>query len=98
MAFRAVRFTRRFMLTLVPKNQAIRSLAMEVDPQGLRSLGVITKPDRVERGTEDNLIEVFCNLRCKLKLGYYMVRTPTQLELNSLKSKTAEVAFSKVSR
>lgn len=34
-------------------NQEVFQLARNADKQGIRTVGIITKPDRVEKGNED---------------------------------------------
>lgn len=51
------------MLALVPANvyvatQEIREFARNVDPNGDRTLCVLTKPDLVDEGTEPRVIEL----------------------------------------
>ena len=52
---------RSVMLTVVPANvdiatQEILEKAEELDPDGIRTLGVLTKPDLVDKGAEKNVI------------------------------------------
>jgi hypothetical protein len=52
-----MRNPRSVMLTVIPSNvdiatQEILERAEEVDPDGIRTLGVLTKPDLVDRGAE----------------------------------------------
>jgi hypothetical protein len=51
---------RSVMLTVVPANvdvatQEILEMAHDVDPEGQRTLGVLTKPDLVDEGSEQRL-------------------------------------------
>ena len=62
--------------------QAIRTLARNADPRGTRTIGVLTKPDKVDEGPpQDALISILRGERYQLRLGYYAVRTPMQAEL-----------------
>ncbi|KAJ1541064.1 hypothetical protein HK405_010919, partial [Cladochytrium tenue] len=63
------------------ENQAILHLAREVDPDGARTIGVLTKPDTIESGTHDRWLSVMVGERYALKLGYWMVKNPSNLEL-----------------
>ncbi|KAG2424261.1 hypothetical protein HXX76_014642 [Chlamydomonas incerta] len=72
------------------ENQAIRLWAREVDPDGHRSIGIITKPDRVpESETGENqklikLVEASAGSGAAdghLRLGYYVVKNPGQEQL-----------------
>ena len=40
------------------ENTVVREMARAVDPQGSRTLGVLTKPDRLEVGTEQKKLDV----------------------------------------
>uniref|UniRef100_G1TLY6 Interferon-induced GTP-binding protein Mx2 n=1 Tax=Oryctolagus cuniculus TaxID=9986 RepID=G1TLY6_RABIT len=77
-------------LVVVPSNVDIAttealSMAREVDPDGDRTIGVLTKPDLVDRGTEKGVLQVAQNLTYHLKKGYMMVRCRAQQEvLNNL--------------
>lgn len=64
------------------ENQAIRKHARECDPNGLRTLGVLTKPDLIEANTQHKWMEVMAGNRYQTSLGYFVVRTPTQSELD----------------
>ncbi|KAG9234025.1 dynamin GTPase [Amylocarpus encephaloides] len=68
---------RTIILAVIPSNtdiatQEILSIAKELDPKGLWTLGVLTKPDLVDKGGEENL-----------RLGYCIVRNRGQSELSS---------------
>ena len=67
------------------QNQKIRTLAREADPDGKRCLGVLTKPDKIERGTEDTVIGMLRGDIYELQWGYFIVRCPRQDELKKLK-------------
>ncbi len=58
-------------------------MAKLVDPQGARTIGVITKADRLEAGTHAPWFKIIHGERagCKLDLGYFVVRNPTPEEL-----------------
>ncbi|KAL1618089.1 hypothetical protein SLS56_010674 [Neofusicoccum ribis] len=57
-------------------NQGILSLAREVDPHGTRTLGIITRPDRVVVGSGDEAVAVSLakNQEHHLALGWHVVR------------------------
>ncbi|CAF2237088.1 unnamed protein product, partial [Rotaria magnacalcarata] len=44
------------------------------DPDGERTIGVLTKLDLVDRGAEQKLLEVFENKHIPLKHGYLLVK------------------------
>ncbi|XP_037687373.1 interferon-induced GTP-binding protein Mx1 [Choloepus didactylus] len=73
-------------LVVVPSNVDIAttealSMAQEVDPEGDRTIGILTKPDLVDRGTEDKVVDVVRNLVCHLKKGYMIVRCRGQQDI-----------------
>ncbi|CAG8842155.1 3767_t:CDS:2, partial [Racocetra persica] len=53
-------------------NQAIVSLAKNADISGIRTLGVLTKPDTIEEGTHDKWLKIMRNEAHKLDLGYFV--------------------------
>jgi hypothetical protein len=44
--------------------QGVLSMAREADPKGLRTLGVLTKPDQVEEGCHGQWLQVLQGKRC----------------------------------
>ena len=79
---------RSVMLTVVPANvdvatQEILTMAEEIDEDGHRTLGVLTKPDLVDAGAETPVIELIEGKRHKLTLGWCLVRNPGQKDLNN---------------
>jgi hypothetical protein len=68
------------------ENQIINTLVRKYDPNGQRTIGIITKIDTIEDGLEDKWLEVVENRRYGLKLGYCLVKNPAQRELNMKKS------------
>ncbi|XP_004675614.2 PREDICTED: interferon-induced GTP-binding protein Mx1 [Condylura cristata] len=73
-------------LVVVPCNVDIAttealSMAREVDPDGDRTLGILTKPDLVDRGTEDRVVDVIRNFICPLKKGYMIVKCRGQKDI-----------------
>ncbi|KAK0654504.1 Dynamin-B [Lasiodiplodia hormozganensis] len=57
-------------------NQAVLRLAREADPEGRRTLGIITKPDRVVVGGEDEaaVVRLAKNVEHELRLGWHVVK------------------------
>ncbi|KAG4439223.1 hypothetical protein IFR05_005314 [Cadophora sp. M221] len=57
-------------------NQIILRHARNVDPQGLRTLGIITKPDLLEKGSrsEESFVTLARNEDVKFSLGWHVVR------------------------
>ncbi|XP_056294405.1 interferon-induced GTP-binding protein Mx-like [Pseudoliparis swirei] len=73
-------------LVVVPSNVDIATtealkMAREVDPHGDRTLGVLTKPDLVDKGTEESVVEIVRNEVIHLKKGYMIVRCRGQKEI-----------------
>jgi hypothetical protein len=55
--------------------QEILKLAETADPDGVRTMGVLTKPDlATERATQDAVIDLVLGKRNPLKLGYWVVK------------------------
>jgi hypothetical protein len=84
--YRHIRDERTIILAVIPSNtdiatQEILSIAKEVDPKGLRTLGVLTKPDLVDKGGEENVMSLVQGRRHPLRLGYCIVRNRGQIEL-----------------
>ncbi|XP_057552921.1 interferon-induced GTP-binding protein Mx1 isoform X2 [Hippopotamus amphibius kiboko] len=73
-------------LVVVPANvdiattEALR-MAQEVDPNGDRTIGILTKPDLVDKGTEDKVVDVVRNLVFHLKKGYMIVKCRGQQDI-----------------
>ena len=79
---------RSLMLAVIPANvdiatQEILDMAQEVDAQGRRTLGVLTKPDLVDKGAHKPVIDLLEGKRHKLSLGWHIVRNPGQQELDN---------------
>lgn len=78
---------RSVMLTAVPANvdiatQEILEKAEELDPDGIRTLRVLTKPDLVDKGAEKNVIDLVERRKHQLKLGWHILRNAGQDELD----------------
>ncbi|POS73366.1 interferon-induced GTP-binding protein Mx1 [Diaporthe helianthi] len=71
---------RTIILAVIPCNvdiatQEILNLAKNADPGGLRTMGVLTKPDLApERATQQNILDLVQGKRQDLKLGYCVVK------------------------
>uniref|UniRef100_A0A8C2Z1V4 Interferon-induced GTP-binding protein Mx n=2 Tax=Cyclopterus lumpus TaxID=8103 RepID=A0A8C2Z1V4_CYCLU len=80
-------------LVVVPSNVDIATtealkMAQEVDPNGDRTLGILTKPDLVDKGTEESVVEIVHNEVIHLKKGYMIVRCRGQKEITERVSLT----------
>lgn len=93
---------RTVILAVVPSNQDVATIdilerATRVDPKGVRTLGVLTKPDLINPGSEPEVLAVLTNERKPLKLGYIMVKCRSQKDLDSdvslAEAKEQEMAF-----
>ncbi|KAI5456200.1 P-loop containing nucleoside triphosphate hydrolase protein [Mariannaea sp. PMI_226] len=63
-------------------NQGIIKLARQYDPAGQRTVGIITKPDLINEGTESKIALVAKNMdNIKLKLGFFLVKNPSPSDL-----------------
>lgn len=81
-----MRNPRSVMLTVVPANvdiatQEIVEMAKELDPEGCRTLGVLTKPDLVDKGGEKGIIDLVNGKIPGTKVQWSVVRNPGQMEL-----------------
>ncbi|KAK7701998.1 hypothetical protein SLS57_011513 [Botryosphaeria dothidea] len=79
-------------------NQRIIQKARKLDPHGERTVGIITKPDLVNRGTEGRIALLAKNKdTTKLKLGFFLLKNPSPLDLDANLSveerKRRELAF-----
>jgi hypothetical protein len=63
-------------------NQEILEMADEVDKEKFRTMGILTKPDLVDRGAENAVIDLLEGKRQSLKLGWHVVRNPGQADLD----------------
>ncbi|XP_078416446.1 interferon-induced GTP-binding protein Mx-like isoform X2 [Cetorhinus maximus] len=74
-------------------------MAHEFDPEGERTLGVLTKPDLIDKGTEESIFNIIENKVVPLKRGYILVKCRGQNELNANTTMSAaleeEVTFLK---
>ncbi|XP_069437350.1 interferon-induced GTP-binding protein Mx2 isoform X1 [Ovis canadensis] len=75
-------------LVVVPCNVDIAttealSMAQEVDPDGDRTIGILTKPDLVDKGTEKGVLKVMQNLTYHLKKGYMIVKCRGQQDITN---------------
>uniref|UniRef100_A0A7M4FD82 Interferon-induced GTP-binding protein Mx1-like n=1 Tax=Crocodylus porosus TaxID=8502 RepID=A0A7M4FD82_CROPO len=75
-------------LVVVPSNVDIATtealkMAQEVDPLGERTLGILTKPDLVDKGTEEAIVDIVRNLVIHLKKGYMVVKCRGQQDIQN---------------
>ena len=71
-------------------------MAKQADPSGQRTLGVLTKPDRVETGTFQNWKPIIEGSQQKLGHGYFVVKNPEPTRVGRLtraQARAEELAF-----
>ncbi|XP_063068468.1 interferon-induced GTP-binding protein Mx-like isoform X2 [Engraulis encrasicolus] len=74
------------ILVVVPANvdiattEALR-MAKTVDPEGQRTLGILTKPDLVDKGAEEGVVKTLNNQAIRLEKGYMVVRCRGQKDI-----------------
>ncbi|CAM4503209.1 unnamed protein product [Leuciscus chuanchicus] len=73
-------------LVVVPCNVDIATtealqMAQEEDPEGERTLGILTKPDLVDKGTEGNVVDIVHNEVIHLTKGYMIVKCRGQFDI-----------------
>ncbi|KAJ3184495.1 hypothetical protein HDU87_003893 [Geranomyces variabilis] len=79
---------RSIILAVIPANKdfatnVVLQRAQKWDPEGDRTIGVVTKPDLVDEGTEAAVIRMMQVHYKELKLGYYMVRNRSHMDLQN---------------
>jgi len=77
---------RTIILAVVPANQDMSTsdaikMAQEEDPEGIRTIGVITKIDIMDKGT--NARRMLLGQDISLRLGYVGVKGRSQLDINT---------------
>lgn len=82
---------RAVIMAVIPANvdiatQEILEMALECDTEGERTLGILTKPDLVDEGAEQHVLDIVEGKSHKLKLGWCIVRNRGQKELLELSS------------
>lgn len=78
-------------------NQPVTKFARQIDPSGTRTLGLITKPDEIERGSDSEryYVELAQNENVKLSLGWHVLLNKTQstAEDTEMQRKARESTF-----
>ncbi|KGO75236.1 Dynamin [Penicillium italicum] len=88
MVLRYMQNQRSIMLAVVPANvdiatQEIIEMASEIDPEGGRTLRILTKPDLVDKGAEHNVIRLIRDGNLNGQLGWILVRNLGQQQLQA---------------
>ncbi|KAH9866334.1 hypothetical protein J1614_008901 [Plenodomus biglobosus] len=80
--------SRTIILAVVPASndidtQGIIQRARRYDKDGVRTVGIITKPDLINKGTESRVASLAKNMdHVKLKLGFFLLKNPSPLEIS----------------
>ncbi|XP_067235402.1 interferon-induced GTP-binding protein Mx3-like [Chanodichthys erythropterus] len=74
-------------LVVVPCNTDIATtealkMAQEVDPEGKRTVAILTKPDLIDKRTEKNILDIVHNKVIPLRKGYVMVKCRGQQQID----------------
>ena len=100
MAAKYCQDSKTIILCVIPANQDLSTqdslnLARRWDPQGSRTLGVLTKVDIMDEGTDCS--KILNNEEIKLKLGYIAVKGRSQLDIKKnikvVEAKKKEMEF-----
>jgi GTP-binding protein EngB required for normal cell division len=91
---------RTIILAVIPVNVDIATVdilerASKVDPDGERTMGVLTKPDLVDKGGEAEVLNVLANRTKPLRHGYFMLKNPSQDDLTAQQGKPVPPADSR---
>ncbi|KAF2094363.1 hypothetical protein NA57DRAFT_46206 [Rhizodiscina lignyota] len=93
---------RSVILAIVSANydtaiQEVLTLLKKHDPEGLRTLGIVTKPDRLEPDSDDEMerLRLIRNERISLRLGWHVVRNRNDATRNATDAERddAEMSF-----
>ena len=76
---------RSVILAVIPCNvdvatQKILERAEDLDPEGIRMLGVLTKSDLVDKDAEDVVLDMLEGKKHPLQLGWHVLRNPGQAD------------------
>ncbi|XP_067849420.1 interferon-induced GTP-binding protein Mx3-like [Heptranchias perlo] len=82
-----IREDKTINLVVIPCNVDIATtealkMAQEADPSGGRTVGILTKPDLVDKGTEDTILKIMRNEVVALSKGYMVVKCRGQQDIN----------------
>jgi GTP-binding protein EngB required for normal cell division len=82
---------RCIILAVVPANvdfhnSQIMAEAKRVDPETQRTIPVITKPDLIDAGAEDNVLALLMGKKISFSLGFHMIKGRGQASLDSNES------------
>ncbi|XP_057182161.1 interferon-induced GTP-binding protein Mx-like [Triplophysa rosa] len=85
--FKYIEKTETLNMVVVPCNIDIATtealkMAQEVDPDGKRTIAVLTKPDLMDKGTEHNILNIIRNKVIPLSKGYILVKCRGQKQID----------------
>ncbi|KAJ7512921.1 P-loop containing nucleoside triphosphate hydrolase protein [Mycena galericulata] len=63
------------------ENQGAHHLTKKYDPEGKRTIGVLTKPDRIPKGDEESWLPLLRNEQEALENNWYCVKQPSSQDL-----------------
>ncbi|KAJ6476119.1 P-loop containing nucleoside triphosphate hydrolase protein [Mycena sanguinolenta] len=63
------------------ENQGAHHLTKKHDPEGKRTIGVLTKPDRIPHGDEESWLSLIRNERDALENNWYCVKQPSSQDI-----------------
>lgn len=72
------------ILAVIPANQDIATVDIverATKVAASRTIGVLTKPDLIGPGSEEEVVQVLKNIKKPLELGYVMLKNPSQKEV-----------------
>lgn len=98
MVLKQISKTNSIILAVTPANQDLANsdglkLAREVDPEGQRTIGVLTKVDLMDEGTD--VVEILAGRVIPLRLGYVPVVNRGQRDIESRKQISAALEAEK---
>ncbi|KAJ7831451.1 P-loop containing nucleoside triphosphate hydrolase protein [Mycena olivaceomarginata] len=73
------------------ENQGAHHLTKKYDPEGKRTIGVLTKPDRIPRGDEENWLPLIRNEQEALENNWYCARARGENDFFSLTAPWSEL-------
>jgi GTPase SAR1 family protein len=77
-------------------NQGIIQRARKFDKDGQRTVGIITKPDLINKGTEGRIAKLAKNEdTTKLKLGFFLLQNPSPSQIKAGVSREEQVRLEK---
>lgn len=87
MALRYMQNPRSIMLAVVPANvdiatQEVIEMAHDEDPEEMRTLKILTKPDLIDKGAEHRVVQLIKDGNAQGQLGWILVRNLSQKEMD----------------